>query len=61
MTKIVNFTPEMRDGLRAAYDKACAKEHDHRTVFVFDGNEYLVGYAKYLLEYLDNAFKQGRR
>jgi hypothetical protein len=51
----------MRDGLRAAYDKACAKEHDHRTVFVFDGNEYLVGYAKYLLEYLDNTFKQGRR
>lgn len=30
-------------------------EVNGREQFTFDGNEYLVGYAKYLIEYLDSV------
>lgn len=48
--KQVSFTPEKRDELRKAYDKA---QKDEAESFTLDGNEYLVTYARYLLEYLD--------
>ena len=46
----VTFTPEKRDSLRLQYDAAIDQDIDP---FLFDGDEYVVGYAKYLLEYLD--------
>ena len=39
-----------RERFRAAYAKAVLKE---QSVFVFDGAEFYVPYAKYVLEYLD--------
>ena len=47
------FTPETRDKLRAAYDKAKA---DGKETFWFDCVEYVVAYAGYLLEHLDEKF-----
>ena len=37
-----------------AYNKAI---EDNQTSFMFSGNEVLVKYAKYLLEYLENIEK----
>jgi len=51
--KQVSFTPEKRDSLRRAYNKAQKNEEES---FTWDGNEYLVSYARYLLEYLDYLF-----
>lgn len=58
MTNMVDFTPEMRDRLRRAYDKAL---RDKTETFKLDGNEHLVAYVKYLLEYLDGMFGKGKR
>ena len=48
--KNITFTPETRDLLRGAYMKAVDDGND---VFTFNGDEYVTGYAKYLLEFLD--------
>jgi len=52
-TTEVSFTPAKRDSLRKAYDKA---QKDEAESFTWEGNEYLVTYARYLLEYLDQVF-----
>lgn len=49
MTTQVKFTKASLELLREAYEKAVKDGSD---TFKFDGNEYFVGYAKYLLEYL---------
>lgn len=54
----VNFTREKRDALRRAYDRAAGKG---QVQFMFEGREYLTGYAKYLLEYLDGQFRAEAR
>jgi len=46
----VSFTPESREELRQLYDAAVS---DNKESFMFQDNEVLVGYAKYLLQYLD--------
>ena len=46
----VKFTPELREKLRKAYNKAKADGLDQ---FSFDGNDYVTRFAGYLLEYLD--------
>jgi hypothetical protein len=53
MNKPLTFTPEKRDQLREAYEKAKAAGAE---VFTFEGHELLVAYTKYLLEYLDSMF-----
>jgi hypothetical protein len=40
--------------LRKRYEQAVRKGEDQ---FMFEGNEFLVNYAKYLLEYLEGKFK----
>ena len=37
--------------LRKAYARACK---DHRDQFTHDGSEFVTGYAKYLIQYLEN-------
>jgi hypothetical protein len=51
----VVFTPEKLKRFKEAYQIAADKCVD---IFVFDGNEYLTSYAKYLVEYLENKFKE---
>ena len=46
----IEFTPALRDKLRAAYDKAVEQGAES---FVFEGAPLVTDYAKYVLEYLD--------
>lgn len=46
----IAFTAGKRERLRKAYNVAV---NDDADVFVFEDREYVTGYAKYLLEYLD--------
>jgi hypothetical protein len=57
-TKRVVYTEESLARLKAVYKEAVEKGQDQYTL---DGNEYLVAYAKYLIEYLDGVFKSDDR
>ena len=47
--KEVVFTEKTLKEFEIAYEKALKAQHN---TFVFEGNEYLPGYAKYMIEYL---------
>lgn len=49
--KMITWTSAMLRRFKVAYNKAVA---DNVDTFLFDGNEFVVGYAKYLIEYLDS-------
>jgi hypothetical protein len=64
----VNFDPSKLSAFKKAYHKANNKYlktmKDLSVVqacdtFDFEGCEYLLGYAKYVIEYLENKFNQG--
>jgi hypothetical protein len=46
---ITKFDQDSYDALKKAYDKAVKEE---KTMFVYEGQDVLTSYAKYLLEYL---------
>lgn len=48
-TKMVQFTPEKAKRFASAYNKA---KKDKVKSFFFEGDEYVVSYAYYVLEYL---------
>lgn len=56
--KVINWTPAMLRRMKTAYKAAVEGGRD---TFVFDGNEFVTSYAKYLIQYLDSLFgnKQG--
>lgn len=54
MPNEIVFTPEKLELLKKAYQQAVDQKQQE---FIFDGNEYVVGYAKYLIEYLTDKFK----
>jgi len=58
MSKTVTFTRKEYLGLQRAYLKAIKEDVKS---FVFEGNEYHVSYAKYLLEYLDSNFQPKKK
>jgi hypothetical protein len=49
--KMINWTRPMLERFKKEYQKAVAAKKD---TFVFDGNEFVVSYAKYLIEYLES-------
>lgn len=49
--KSINWTRPMLDRFKKEYEKHAK---DVQGSFMFDGNEYVVGYAKYLIEYLES-------
>ncbi len=51
--KFVKFTQESLVRFKAAYEKAVA---DKQEQFTFEGNEFILGYAKYAIEYLEGEF-----
>lgn len=54
----IRWTPEML----ARFKREYAKHPDlPDATFTFDGNEYLVRYAKYLIEYLEMQFNPKAR
>ena len=50
----ITWTPAKYKRLRADYEQAVA---DNELVMTFEGHSLMTGYAKYLLEYLSNQFK----
>jgi len=50
----IKFTPEKVISLKKEYKKAVDSNQE---TFMFDGKELVVGYAKYLIEYLDSVLK----
>jgi hypothetical protein len=50
----IQFTQEKFTALKRVYTKAVKEGKDS---FTFEGGEYLVSYAKYLIEYLSSKFK----
>ena len=47
---MIEFTSETRDTFKRVYALAVEQGIDP---FMFEGNEYVIGYAKYLIEFLD--------
>lgn len=53
---VINWTPEKLKRFKAAHLRA-GQELGPQGVFTFEGHEFLVSYAKYLIEFLDEKFK----
>lgn len=53
--KLIAWTAQRRDGLRRAYKRAITEGKKCDGSFLFEDDWYNVGYAKYLLEYLDGC------
>ena len=49
----ISWTPEMLERFKAEYDRAV---ENNISQFVFEGNNFVTGYAKYLIEYLTTQF-----
>ena len=56
MTKMVSFTAQSASDLAARYRLAVENNEEQ---FVFEGNDYLTAYAKYLLQHLSNQGLEG--
>lgn len=52
--KTVSFDRAKLVRFKAAYKETCEKKLEE---FTFEGDTYFVGYAKYLIEYLEGQFK----
>jgi hypothetical protein len=60
----VHFNRDKMLRLKKGYEQAlkdCAEynfstKQTNESTFTFEGNEYVVGYAKYLLQYLETQF-----
>jgi len=50
----ITWTPEKLQKLKVAYNEA---EKGKKLSFTFAGAEFVTGYAKYLIEHLENEFK----
>lgn len=55
----IGFNAQKYQHLKELYESYVNQGKDKDFVFVFDGHELLMGYAKYLLEYLKNIFEGG--
>jgi hypothetical protein len=53
--KVIKWTRPMLARFKVAYQHAAGAG---KTQFEFDGNLFVVGYAKYLIEFLETQFKE---
>jgi hypothetical protein len=52
---VISWTRPMLERFKIAYQKAkMATGPDGNGVFKFDGSDFVLGYAKYLIEYLED-------
>ena len=56
MSNMVSFTAQTASDLAARYRLAVENNEEQ---FVFEGNDYLTAYAKYLLQHLSNQNLEG--
>ena len=52
-TPSINWTRPMLERFKRAYADAINANPDRNSVFTFEGHEFVQGYAKYLIEYLE--------
>ena len=52
--KEITFDKELLEEFKIAYNKALKQSQD---TFVFYDNEFVIGYAKYLIQYLEQILK----
>ena len=57
MEKVV-WTLQKARALKIALDKATFNGAGKDGTFIFDGNEYVVAYARYLVQYLMHEFRR---
>jgi hypothetical protein len=55
MQSSITWTPDMLARFKPVYKRAL-KEQGKDATFEFDGHQFLVAYAGYLIEYLEGAF-----
>jgi hypothetical protein len=53
--KMITWNGPKLQRMKDAYDRAKATGRDQ---FNFEGNRYVTGYAKYLIEYLEDKLKE---
>ena len=51
---VITWTRPMLQRFKVAHANALCED---KTEFTFDGNEFVVGYAKYLIQYLEGVLK----
>lgn len=56
--KTITFDRNSLARLKRIYNKALKDGKTKNDVIKFEGNDLLIGYAKYLIEYLESRFKQ---
>lgn len=54
---VIHWNRAMLKRFKAAYALANIERKD---VFKFDGHDFLVSYARYLIEYLDSLVEEGK-
>jgi hypothetical protein len=54
--KTVSFDEDKLSNFKRAYNNA---KKEGKDIFIFDGNEFVLGYAKYMIEYLEGKFQKG--
>ena len=52
---VIMWTKAKRNALEKTYHKAIENGASRNDTFMFEGNEYLIAYTEYLLQYLDIA------
>jgi precorrin-3B methylase len=52
--KMISFDRPRLNNLKKAYSAAQTEGKGKDDTFVFDGDTYVLGYAKYVIEYLDD-------
>lgn len=52
---VIEWTKEKRDRLEKVYKSEIANGSGRYDTFKFEDHEFVVGYAQYLLQYLDEA------
>ena len=56
MSNVINWNRARLSRFREAYKAALDSKQE---TFVFEGHDFVIGYAKYLIEFLDDEFKTG--
>jgi len=54
MSNTISFTTESFKNFKTDYNSAVKNNQE---MFVFDGNDFLTSYAKYVIEYLKTKFE----
>lgn len=54
---VITWTQPMLERFKRTYDAAVETRFSYNDTFEFDGHTFVVGYAKYLIEYLESRFK----